>query len=85
MSKKAGVGKIVDFRKLSPRDGDIVLIKHGDLSDDDKRNILNALQRSLNVHRQITVLFVNSLSDLRTLNEQQMKKYGWQRVDVEED
>jgi hypothetical protein len=68
------------LKKISLRDGDIVLVKQ---SKFDERELAEALRRGvekLNIEG-IYVIMVSDFDDIKTLNRQEMNNLGWWHID----
>ena len=70
------------IRKLSLTDGDVLVVRKWAGFDEEAQKDITASVRKQLRHssNNVTLLFVNSFSDVRVLNEEQMRKNGWQRI-----
>jgi hypothetical protein len=71
-----------EIRRIQVENGDVIVVrKWQGMTQDDKENITKTLQDRLRHSSYgVTLLFVDSLSDVRTMNEKQMLNNGWARV-----
>ncbi len=71
-----------EVKRIKVEDGDIILVrKWKGMTKEDKKSITKTLQARLKHSSYgVTLLFVDSLGDLRTMNERQMLNHGWGRV-----
>ena len=73
-----------EVKRLKIENGDVIVIrKWVGMTTEDKESISKTLQDRLRHSSYgVTLLFVDSISDVRTMNEQQMRNNGWKRADA---
>ncbi len=71
-----------EVKRLKIENGDVIVIrKWAGMTKEDKENISKTLQDRLRHSSYgVTLLFVDSISDVRTMNEKQMLSHGWKRA-----
>ena len=68
------------IKALHIHDGDVLLIrKWSGFSDVDREALITSLKNRLSKIDGVTLLFVDKMSDVRTLDATQMKNNGWIR------
>ena len=69
-----------EAKVLRLMDGDVIVVKrYPDTTEDDMKRITDVLQNALQTQGAVYCIFVNRMSDIKVLTEQQMKNYGWIR------
>lgn len=75
-----------EIKQLTPQDGDIILVRKWEgFEPGDRERLGKLLQKNLSRLSNVTLIFVESLSDVRLLNEKQMREHGWERIQREDD
>lgn len=68
-------------KQLRIKDGDVIMVRKWlGFTDKDQAKITAALTNRLDKLDGVVLVFVDSLSDIRTLNEKQMQAYDWVRT-----
>jgi len=63
------------------RSGDTIVVrKWAGITKDDRQELVDALRKRAGILNGVTLLFVDRFSDIRTLNEEQMRANGWVRA-----
>lgn len=73
---------ITDLRAMRLKDGDILLVKDTLIGDDTRAHFMEHLSNVVN--KNVLVLFVNSFSELKKIDENQMRAAGWMRIPDED-
>ena len=78
MKKRA----LKEVKNIKVENGDVIVVrKWKGMTKDDQEHITETLQSRLRHSSYgVTLLFVDSLSDVRTMNEKQMLNNGWVKV-----
>jgi hypothetical protein len=73
-------------KRMRPENGDIILVRRWDgMTEDDEVYIIDMLKRRLNPSLDgVVCIFVDSLGDVRLLDEETMANMGWVRVDEDD-
>jgi hypothetical protein len=77
MAKKS---EVLDIKRLRLMDGDVLIIREVEEDMVARSEIVKSLDRTLKAKR-VTICFVNKLSDVRAISEEQMNRIGWFRKD----
>ena len=75
------IGNIL--KRMRPENGDIILVKRWpNMTDDDQKRIIEVIKNRLNPSLEgVVCIFVDSLGDVRLLDEKVMGNLGWFRKD----
>ena len=68
------------LKKLQIHENDIILIRRDKFTDEE---ILNQIRRGVDTLglKRVLAILVDENEDIRTLNQQDMNKYGWIHID----
>ena len=75
--KRKSSTKPIEFKRLRLIDGDVLVIKEPHEDEEYRKSVVERVDSTVN--KDVLVVFVTRLSDIKLLTEQQMNNIGWYR------